>query len=379
MKKIKVLIVAGEMNVGGIENQLMHLIRHADKEKFQINFTTTASHPYYQDEIQTLGGKCIHLPKTDRIHFLRYCSALYKVLKDGEYDVIHSHELFHSGMVLLTAKIAGINCRFVHAHNCNDSIGKQKVLRKLYNSVMRFIIVHFATDFIACSCFAGKFLFGNKIVKRPNYHLVYNSVDTSKFLDRYDTQEEGGWCDDWINVIQVGRFTEVKNQLFTVEIARELKRRRKKIRILCVGNTGNQYEEKVRSKIQEWELFDYMKLLGVRKDIDSLMRKSKAFLLPSKYEGMPLVLIEAQTAGLQCIVSDTFSHEVDFEIGTVNWMKPDSNCIDWTNQIEKVVLTGRAEKSLVENAISKKKFDSKMFAQIICSLYQQAYVQRNNL
>ena len=114
MAEIRVLLVAGSMDVGGIENQLMHLLRNADPEKFQIDFTTTMDAPFYQNEIEALGGRCIRIPNTDGRHFLRYCRALYRVMKDGGYDVVHSHELFHSGMVLRTGRRmeAGGRCVF---------------------------------------------------------------------------------------------------------------------------------------------------------------------------------------------------------------------------------------------------------------------------
>ena len=248
--KISALIFTGRMNMGGIENQLMHLLRQADKTKYHIDFTTTAEHPYFEDEILSLGGKCIHIPSTNGKHFLRYCRAIYRVMKDGRYDIVHSHELFHSGMVLLTARLAGVKHRFVHAHNwCDgDRLGqKTEWKRRLYNAVMQKLIVHNATEFIACSSLAGKFLYGEKVTKRDNYHLVYNSVDTSQFLDHYDQKESGEYTDDgWINVLQVGRFTVVKNQLFSAQIAAELKRRGRKIRILCVGHEQNDYDAQVR-------------------------------------------------------------------------------------------------------------------------------------
>ena len=159
--RIRVLILAGAMNVGGIENQLMHLLRQADKEQFQIDFTTTADHPFYEDEILSLGGNCIHIPGTDGKHFLKYCKAIYRVMKNGEYDIVHSHELFHSGMVLFTAKLAGVKHRFVHAHSSNQEYGKNWK-RHLYNWVMRRMILRNATCFLACSTLAGEFLFGKK-------------------------------------------------------------------------------------------------------------------------------------------------------------------------------------------------------------------------
>lgn len=376
MRKTRILIVAGTMNVGGIENQLMHLLRQADKVDFQIDYTTTAEKPFFEDEILSLGGKCIHVPPTEGRHFLRYCRTIYRVMKDGQYDIIHSHELFHSGMVLLTARLAGVKHRFVHAHNwCDgDSLGQQSSLkRRFYNAVMRKLIVHNATEFIACSSLAGKFLYGEKVTKRGNYHLVYNSVDTSKFLEQYDRTELGEFTDDgWINVLQVGRFTVVKNQLFSAQIADELKRRGRKIRILCVGNEQNDYEAQVRDAIRYQGLENYMYLLGIRKDVDVLMRKSSAFLLPSQYEGMPLVLIEAQAAGLPCVVADTFSHEVDFGLNQISWLPISESAAFWTDRLEEAVKKPRVAKETVVAAVSEKGFDSKVFAEKLCDLYQQS-------
>lgn len=376
MEKIKVLLLAGKMNVGGIENQLMHLLRQADKSKFQIDFTTTAIHPYYQDEMEALGARCIHIQGTEGIHFLRYCREIFSVMKTGQYDIVHSHELFHSGMVLLTARIAGIKHRFVHSHNWSDDEGngtKRSIKRTIYNSVMQWLIVHNATEFIACSSLAGKFLYGEKVTHWQNYRVVYNSVDTSKYIEKYDQEECGEFCDDgWINVLQVGRFTAVKNQMFSLEVLKCLKDRGDKIRLLFVGNTGNDYEASVRAKIDEYHLEDYAVLLGVRSDVDVLMRKSSAFLLPSLYEGMPLVLIEAQASGLPCVTADTYSHEVDFGIGTVDWLNLEDGIPKWADAVERAVAQGRAEKTAVVRAIEKGGFDSRVFAQKICDLYEES-------
>ena len=376
MDRIKVLIIAGVMNVGGIENQLMHLLRQADKDRFQIDFTTTEEHPFYLDEMLSLGAECIRIPKTDGRRFLRQSCALFRIMRKEQYDIVHSHELFHSGLVLLTARLAGVKHRFVHAHNWmegNDPKAKKPFVRRVYNFFMKRLIQWNATDFIACSSFAGKFLYGEKIIKQPNYHLVFNSVDTERFIEQYEQSESGEFCDDgWINVIQVGRFTPVKNQLFTVEIARELKKRGRKIRILCVGNDGEEYDKQVMVKIKEYGLEEQMLLLGIRKDVDVLMRKSSAFLLPSLYEGMPLVLIEAQASGLPCIAADTFSHEVDFGIGTVMWLDLEKDASTWADAIEQMVQKGRADKQNVIQAIEKGGFDSRCFANRICELYEKS-------
>ena len=380
MKKIKVLIIAGTMGVGGIENQMMHLLRNADKEKFQIDFTSTIPDAYYRKEIEALGGKYIRIPHMGK-HVFTYCRALYRIMKQGKYDIIHSQELFHSGIVLAVAKAAGVRSRIVHAHNWRDDDGihtKRSLIRTVYNMIMRRLINSFSTVQIACSTWAGRFLYGNKRLKKNTYHLVFNSVDTSKCLDNYDQNETGEFCEDgWTNVLNVARITAVKNQKFLVKLGEEFCRRNKKIRILCAGNGDATYENQVRTLIREKKLEQYILLLGVRDDIDTLMRKSKVFVLPSKYEGMPLVMIEAQAAGLHCVSADTYSPEVDFGIGLITWLSLDNDVKVWADAIEKAVAIRHPAKVDVEKAVREKKFDSKLFAETICEIYEEDYNIRN--
>lgn len=374
MKKIKVLIVAGDMHIGGIENQLMHLLRNADKNKFQIDYTSKRPDAYYREEIEQLGGRYIQLPVMGHRNPFPYLKALYRTMKEGGYDVIHSHELFHSGIVLAVAKLAGIPVRIAHAHNWQDHDGvhtRRSAVRTVYNAVMRHSINACATERMACSTLAGRFVYGEKALQSDCYHLVFNSVDTARFLDAYDRKESGEFCDDWVNVLQVGRLTRVKNQMFLTGIAAELKRRGKKIRILCAGNGDAEYEAEVRAAIATGGLQDHIRLLGVRSDIDVLMRKASAFVLPSKYEGMPLVLIEAQASGLPCVAADTFSREVDFEIGKMQWLDLNGGAARWADALEQAVASGRAEKEDVARVVREKRFDSKMFAQTLCAVYEK--------
>lgn len=381
MKKIKVLMVAGSMHVGGIENQLMHLARNADKEKFQIDFTSTMKDAACKDEIETLGGKFLLIPDMDWKHPIKYCRAIYKVMKDGQYDIVHSHELFHSGITLWLAKIACVPCRFCHAHNWCDDDGsgrKRSLVRSVYNVVMRSLINKYSTIQIACSSWAGEFLYGQRVTRKSSYHVIFNSVDTTKFIDKYGQTESGEFCEngDWKNVINVARISAVKNQVFLTEIAKELKKRGDHIHIICVGAGDSDVEQAVLTAIRQNQLEDYIQLIGVRKDVDVLMRKSSAFILPSKYEGMPLVMIEAQASGLPCVSANTYSPEVDFGIGNVTWLSLQDNISVWANALENAVMKSRVPKTLVEKAIAEKGFDSKTFTKTLCKLYMEDYYLR---
>ena len=380
MGKIRVLIIAGTMGVGGIENQMMHLLRNADKNKFQIDFTSTIPDAYYRSEIESLGGKYIQIPHMGR-HVFRYCRALYRQMKDGKYDIVHSQELFHSGIVLAVARAAGVKSRIAHAHNWRDDDGihtQRKFVRSVYNVIMRKMINVFSTAQIACSTWAGRFLYGNKTLKKNTYHLVFNSVDTTKFLDNYEKKESGDFCEaGWINILNVARITAVKNQWFLVKLAEEFCKTGRKIRILCVGNGDEEYVKRICRTIEEKHLEDYLLMLGVRDDIDVLMRKSKTFILPSKYEGMPLVMIEAQAAGLPCVSANTYSPEVDFGLDLISWLSLNDDINAWKDAVEKAVSKERPMKTDVEKAVRAKQFDSKMFAEKICEIYEEDYRIRN--
>ena len=375
MKKIKVLIVTATMNAGGLENQLMHLLRNADKETYQIDFSSKVENSYYRKEIESLGAKYYVLPEMNRKNMVSYFLTMIRIMKDGKYDVVHSNELFHSGIVLLAAYFAGVKCRIAHSHSIydlDDINAERSTLRKIYSSFMRWLVLHFSNIQIGCSTAAGEFLFGEKAVKKDTYHLLFNSVDTREYIENYEREETGEFCEsDWINVLHVGRVYEVKNQLFIAEIAEEFKKRGKNVRILCAGNGNQEYMDKVQEVIKSKELQNHMKMLGVRKNISELLRKSKAFILPSLYEGMPLVLIEAQASGIHCVSADTFSKEVDFGIDAVEWLPLQAGAEKWADAIETAIEKGRKEKSEVVNAIEEKGFDSKIFTKKLCELYIQ--------
>lgn len=375
MEKIKVLVVTATMNAGGLENQLMHLLRNADKEKFQIDFTSKVENSYYRKEIDSLGAKYYVLPEMNKKNVFSYFRTLVRIMKDGKYDVVHSNELFHSGVVLLAAFFAGVKCRIAHCHSIydlDDVTAKRSTIRKIYSSIMRWMILLFSNVQIGCSTAAGEFLFGERNVKKDTYHLLFNSVDTKDYLENYDKEETGELCEaEWINVLHVGRVYEVKNQLFITEIAEEFKRQDKNIRILCAGKGNPEYMDKVQEVIKSKNLQNHMKMLGVRNDISELLRKSKAFILPSLYEGMPLVLIEAQASGIHCVSADTFSKEVDFGIDSVEWLPLQAGAEKWADVIETAIEKGRKEKTIVVNAIEEKGFDSRIFTKKLCDLYVQ--------
>lgn len=371
MKKINVLIVAGDMGLGGLENQLVYLVRNADRNKYQFDFTTTVSDPYYKNEVESLGGRFIYIDysKGGR-QILRYCRSLANIINQGNYDVVHSHELFHSGIVLLIAKLCGVKKRFSHAHSCNQKNGFN-LFKLCYHLLMRYLIKRCATKYLACSSMAATFLYGKRIINNPKYQLIMNGIDTKKYLAELPSGENNEFAEgEWKNIIQVGRFSDEKNYSFTCEIVKLYKDTGKLIRFLCVGNDGNDYEQQIRCLINQYGIDNYMLLLGERDDVNVLLKKADAFILPSKFEGMPLSLIEAQTSGLNCVVSNRFSHEVDFGIGAIKWLDLEDGPERWAAALEEAIMKGKCNKDQIIEAIEKYGFDSSHFAKKLYTLYE---------
>ena len=148
-----------------------------------------------------------------------------------------------------------------------------------------------------------------------------------------------------------------------------MQKRNKNIRILCAGKGNQEYMDKVQETIKNKDLQQYMKMLGNRNDISVLLRKANAFILPSLYEGMPLVLIEAQASGVHCVSADTFSKEVDFGTASIEWLPLQAGAEKWADAIESAIEKGRKEKTKIVNALEEKGFDSKTFTKKLCDIY----------
>ncbi len=371
MKKQKrVLIIAGALEMGGLENQLVYLARHVEREKIELDYTSTKENAYYKSDI--IDSQCgyIVVPDPRQVGLLRYCLHMYRVMKNGRYDVVHSQELFHSGIEMFLAWLAGIPKRISHSHSTRDGSKRNKIIKKIYHIIMQQMILVFGTDYLACSTMAGKFLYGTKIVEHPKFKVVFNSVDTSEyFCNRDNSLMSFEKKDGWKYVIHVGRFADVKNHKFMIEMARHMQQKAIRIGFVFVGD-GELYET-IQEQIIEEELSEYIQLLGKRKDVAELLKQSDAFILPSFYEGMPLSVIEAQTAGLPCLIAEHITDEVDFGIGRVQKLPLDCSADIWVDQLVELTQVPQVDSDIIKQAIAEKGFDVSAFQQALCNIYMK--------
>jgi len=313
-KPIRILHVLGMMERGGAETWLMHILRMIDRDRYQMDFLVHVTEPQeYDDEIRALGSKVILCPHTRRP--LRYAREFSRILKEhGPYDVVHSHVHQYSGLVLRLAKRAGVPVRIAHSHlDASGFEAHASPRRRAYLGLMRRWVARNMTAGLSVSNQAARDLFGPGWERDPRHQMLFCGIAMEPFTQhvcRSATRAEFGIPEDAFVVGHVGRFTEQKNHVFLLAIAAELLKRDPRARLLMIG------EGELRAAMQERAarlgITGSVIFAGLRPDVPRVMLGAMdAFLLPSLYEGLPLVLMEAQTAGLPCIFTDTISREAD--------------------------------------------------------------------
>jgi glycosyltransferase involved in cell wall biosynthesis len=335
-RPIRILHVIGGMVRGGIETWLMHILRHIDRDRFHMDFLVHRTDPCaYDDEIRSLGSRIIPCP-LDRWRPWVYAANFNRILREyGPYDLVHSHVHHFSGYVLRLAKQAGVPLCIAHSHNDTSSEAKARLYRHLYRRLTQWWISRYATVGLGCSCLAAADLFGCKWESDPRWQILYYGIDLTPFrdgIDRDAVRRELGIPIDAFVIGHVGRFVEQKNHEFLIEIAAEVAKREPKMHLLLLGE--GVLRSQIEQKVEQMGLSDRVTFAGTRCDIPRLMRGAMdVFLLPSLFEGLPVVGIEAQAAGLPFILSDTITREVEILKPLVKWLSLSQPAVAWAEII----------------------------------------------
>lgn len=361
---IRVLQVVTNMSYGGLENFIMNNYRNIDRTKVQFDFLTHfAGHQDYEEEIEALGGKIYRLPKFNPFS-LGYLSALDNFFKEHkEYKVVHSHLNCFSGVILKYAKKYGVQARIAHSHIV---LNKELNLEYIVKSILKKSIPAYSTDLFACGDEAGRFMFG-----KNSFKVINNSIDAQQYV--YDqikserVKSELGLSDCFV-IGHVGMFREQKNHPFLFATIRELIKTEPSVKLLSVGN-GPLFEE-MKAKAKEMRIEDNVLFLGGRSDVLDLMQAMDVFVLPSLFEGFPVTMVEAQAAGLPCVISDKVASECKLTDAVVS-VSLDSTVEEWANAI----LTSKSKPRINNYEIIKQAgFDIKANAKWL----EDFYVRKHN-
>ena len=316
----RIVHIVGSMAPGGIENFIMNIYRNVDREKLQFDFIINVKKEIsYDDEIEKMGGKVHYVTRKSK-NPIKNFFEVRKIIKEYQYDTVcrHSDNAF-TVVDLLAAKLAGAKRIIMHSHSTQT---KNTGLHKFFRLWFPFVTTHR----FACSKTAGKWMYG-----KQDFQVVYNAIDTDKF--NYSAEIRNKMRKEW-NVEDshvyghVGSFVYAKNHPFLLDVFYEISKQDEKAVLFLVGD--GDLRKAAEEKVKEYSLEQKVIFTGRRMNVPDFLQMFDVLLFPSVYEGLPVSLVEAQTSGLQCLISDRITDEViltdcarnySIDLGVGSWAK----------------------------------------------------------
>ena len=330
----KVLVFGMTDNPGGMESCIMNYYRHVDKNKIHFDFLCNWESMVCEKEVKANGSKVYTIPQKSR-NYKAYKRAMNTFFSEhaDEYDVFWYNTCTLTNIdYLIYAKRYGIKKRIIHAHNSGN---ETSMIRGILHYVNKIRLGRYATDFWSCSMAAAVYFFIKKQIHSQKYRLINNAINTYNYkydiLIRNEVRKKLGLEDKYV-IGHVGRFQFQKNHEFLIDIFYEYLKLDSRAVLMLVGQ--GEEEDAIRQKVINLGIEKSVLFMGVRTDVNRLLQAMDVFLLPSRFEGLPLVLIEAQTSGLRCL---TTKNKVPYEVnvtGNVEFEELKENSIEWAHHIE---------------------------------------------
>lgn len=325
---LRILHIVTYMGRGGLETMLMNYYRHIDKDKVQFDFLVHRDFKAdYDDEILSLGGRIYHVSRL--VPWSKgYREELKRFFREHpEYKIVHVHQDCLSSVALQCAKECGVPVRIAHSHNC----AQDKNIKYLIKLHYMKSIPKYATNLFACGEKAGDWMF-----RGEQYQLMNNAIDIKNYEYNCETSQRVrkslGINDEFV-IGHVGRFHPQKNHSYLIEIFNALITKKPNVKLLLIGEGEGKAD--IVKKVKELGIENKVIFTGMRSDVNELLQAMDVFLFPSLYEGLPVTMIEAQAAGLPCIISDKISKECIVTNGLVSVGKLDESPENWTELILK--------------------------------------------
>ena len=362
---IRVLHVLGGLNLGGAETMVMNLYRAIDRTKIQFDFIIHLSEKQaYEDEILRLGGRIFRFPRFTGKNILSQAKIWDAFLKEHpEYTILHSHVRSYASLYLPIAKKNGVKT-IIHSHSTSNGSGMSSYIK----SAMQYPLRYEADFCFGCSEEAGRWLFGNKVLNSNKYFMLKNAIDLNKYQISVEIRKKyrNEWnIDDSSRVfMHVGRLHEAKNHTFLLDIFNEYQHKHSNSILILAGD--GELKDNIRQKIYKLGLATKLKMLGERNDITDLLHAADCLLFPSNWEGLPVTVVEAQAAGLPCLVSDTVTKDVNVTELVKN-LPINKGTEVWIREIEKLDF----HKKDVSEDIRRAGFDIESSAKWISNFYMR--------
>lgn len=323
---MKILQIVGEIDGGGVGAVVLNYLSHMDLSGIECDVLAFRKEnkkvQLLENNFKELGCDVIFVDHRNT-GYVKHFSAFKKVLEEGGYDAVHCHFGIWSTPYLLVAATQGIKIRIAHSHVANNEYG---VVKQTLLSLTKPLLNCCVTDRMACGNDAGEYLWNHK-----KFTVLKNAIEIENFQYNENTRKiyrEKFKIEDHCVVLgNVGRFSYQKNQWFLVHLYEKLRLISDNIKLALVGD-GEDFDE-INSYVKKKNLDNSIILLGLRKDVADVMQMIDIFLLPSRYEGLPVVAIEAQCAGIPCLLSDQITKEVILLKKSILLpIEPENKCID---------------------------------------------------
>ncbi|WP_458411748.1 glycosyltransferase family 1 protein [Schinkia sp. CFF1] len=362
---VRVLHIVTALDGGGVERMLFNYYSNMDRENFKFDFITHGENGFLEKQFKDLGSEIFHIPSL-RKSPIKNLALTKKIISYGNYDIVHSHIGASSALPIYFSKKAKINMRITHNHL---AYRKESFHRKIIIKILTTLLKKHSTNWLACGQDAAISFWGERAVKKGKAQVINNAINVERFIFNKDVREkirreldlEGKFV-----VGNVARFDFQKNHEFLIRIFSELYKVNKNSILILIGN--GDLEEEIKKQVDNLGLTNVVKFLGVRKDVSDLLNAMDIFLLPSKFEGLPVVLVEAQASGLKCITSDTITREVDVT-DLIKYISLDNSAENWANEIMEFK-RGYIRRDTSEE-IKKAGYDIKQEAKKMESFYEQ--------
>lgn len=372
-KQLRVLQVISKPQLGGVETMLMNIYRNIDREKIQFDFTNhEKSKGSYEDEILSLGGQIKYIKPIREIGAIRYVWQIRKLVKTNKYKIVHSHISINNSLVLIGAFLGGAKIRISHAHTTTTE-KPDTIKYRLVTSIMKFFNKRFANKYCACGNLAAEFLYGKKLLNKGKVEIIHNALDIDRFKEYYGKKltirREEKLPTDKIIIGHIGRFAgSVKNHRFIFEIIAKMQKGKLLDKYLFVFVGEGEDISKYKSYVKEHKLEKNVLFYGTTFNVPRLLSAFDFLILPSLYEGLPVVIVESQAAGINSIISKNITNEVDLGLDLVKYLSIDnSNIDDWINAFGQNPKKPDYDK--IANKLTEKGYDIKESVNVIYKLY----------
>ena len=368
-KTVLVAQLMTEMILGGIESVVMNYYRCIDKSKFQFDFIAPKGSTFpNKDEIEKLGGRIFVVPKYS--HPFAYIKAVRKIFRENNYKIVHCHMNTMGIFAMYAAYKEHIPIRILHNHSMiNHFFSRSEFKRNILKYILRTFCKIYPSHFCACSKAAGNWMYG----KNFNYTIFNNGINVDKFKFNPEIREsvraELGLQDKLV-VGHIGRFCPPKNHIFLVEIFNNLLSLHDNAVLLLIGE--GELLDQVKLKVKQLNIEDKVIFLGKQNDTSKYYQAMDVFCLPSRYEGLPVVAVEAQCSGLPCLFSTYVSKESKI-LDSTKFLSYDDTLDKWSQTMSELANNQRVDGA---EQVRKCNFDMKDEAKKLELYYQKLLLDK---